>query len=264
MEQILLVGKCVRTQTDSNDVELYYELLAEIDVKTFYRIYSDKERTIVVNVCSAKDFKKYYKSLSFKPYDSRVENSLNESNQTKFNYNVIDKFQSKNSVSGLLFAETEGITLHEAKDWLNNKVTSDEGVICPCCNRYTRRYKRKITKSMILGLHLIKKSGKTDYIHLQEFFKNQDCPSSTFGDVAKLRFWGLIDKLETERPDGSHRNGFYRITQQGIDFLEGKLKVPPYVIIRNDIPVSFSTDEPIGVFESSLQGFNFRDLMDNK
>lgn len=137
----------------------------------------------------------------------------------------------------------------------------DVGCKCPACNRFIKQYKRKLTSSMAHALILLYKSGLRDYVHMAEFLKNKPCPSSIYGDVSKFRFWGILDKQEDERDDGNPNNGYYKITEKGIQFCEGLIEVPKYIEIKNNRMVSQS--EELTTIQGALGNkFNYNELMD--
>src|SRR5271167_915579 len=51
------------------------------------------------------------------------------------------------------------------------------------------------------------------------------------GDWAKLRHWGFLIEKPEVRDDGSKRNGFYKITQRGIDFVHGRIHVRKFIYL---------------------------------
>lgn len=91
-------------------------------------------------------------------------------------------------------------------------------VQCPCCNmKYNIIYKRHLYHSIITGLkNLYAGHGAT----------------SSIGDFAKLRYWGLIERAEGKK------QGQWRITPLGIDFVEGRARLPESVIVKNNVVIA--------------------------
>jgi len=96
----------------------------------------------------------------------------------------------------------------------------DKGVICPCCDQFAKKYKRKFNSTMARALIIIYRAGR-DWVHLEELFKNTPkIPSSIRSNASILRWWQMIRRKEGEKDDGNPNNGFYKITDLGIAFVE--------------------------------------------
>ena len=98
---------------------------------------------------------------------------------------------------------------------------------------------------------------------MENYFKDiLDLPSSIRGDCPKLRFWGLIEPVsEAALPeDGNPNNGYYRITDLGRKFAEGKVLLQSKVKIYNNKFYGFSGPE-IDVWKALKNKFNYNLLM---
>lgn len=113
-----------------------------------------------------------------------------------------------------------------------------KGATCPCCNQYVKIYKRLITGAMGYGLLLLvredlRRAGRP--IHVEDYLKSlQGIPSSIRGDISKLCWWGLLERVPGERGDGSRRVGLYRVLPAGRRFAEGRMRVPKYAKVYNN------------------------------
>lgn len=113
----------------------------------------------------------------------------------------------------------------------------DEGLTCPCCQQHVQRYSRPITSAMAAGLILFYyqqiRNPETQWIHAEEFFKEKrGLPSSIRGDFSKLRFWGLIQANDESE-------GYYRVTDKGMDFVKLSAKVESHVMLYNNKSYGF-------------------------
>lgn len=90
-------------------------------------------------------------------------------------------------------------------------------------------------------------------VHVEDFFKQKDCPSSVRGDFAKLRYWSLINR-HSERP------GYYSITPKGQFFVGGQICVPRYCFIFNNECYGFS-DERTDINHALGDRFSYKELM---
>ena len=136
-----------------------------------------------------------------------------------------------------------------------------KGIKCPCCNQHVRLYKRNITSAMAYALIIIHRSGNTSFFHIENYFKKINCPASIRGDFPKLRFWGLIEKKSDLRPDGSNRNGYYRITGKGRDFVNNNITVLKYLYLYNNKVQATEPDELVNIHTCLTQKFNYNELM---
>ena len=152
-------------------------------------------------------------------------------------------------------------TLDEIRDFLRKNWS--EGTHCPACKQSVKLYKRSLTSSMAYGLILLSKADVEDaegWIHIEDYFKSLDIPSSIRGDISKLVYWGLLEKYEGKRDDGSNRNGKYRVTPKGYDFVRGKLEVYSHGFMYNNEFKGF-TGELIKIRGALGQKFNYDELM---
>lgn len=161
-----------------------------------------------------------------------------------------------------ILTEKSLYTLQEAQEFLNDNLK--KGLHCPCCGQFAKRYKRKITSSMVMALIFIyRKNVKTrDWIHVEDYLKNiEGIPSSIRGDSSKLRYWGLIEKKHGEKEDKNPDNGYYRMTEKGEMFVKGLIKIPKYVFIYNDNVECFDVTTEVEIRECFKNKFSYDELM---
>ena len=128
-----------------------------------------------------------------------------------------------------------------------------------------QRYKRPITWGMAYGLIALyvwhKKVNYTSWCHVENYLKDIHCAASVRGDFPKLRFWGLIDSKSNESSDRRLDGvGFYRITDKGRGFVEGKMKVFSHAIIYNNKCAGFS-DKEITIKDALKKKFDYSKLI---
>lgn len=153
-------------------------------------------------------------------------------------------------------------TLEDAKTWLRERLS--DGADCPCCNQFTKLYVRSFLATMAYTLIQLNRASRegTPWIHIQEMLTKARAPSSiaSSGDYAKMRFWGLIEPCPERREDGSKRNGYWRITDAGRAFVEGKTAIPSHVLVFGDTFLGTS-GPPVTVREALGKKFNYTELM---
>jgi len=161
-------------------------------------------------------------------------------------------------------------TLEEAKTWLGDRV--GRGARCPCCDRFTKEYRRKFNKSVAYVLLLIDRyyrrpDVKPDaWLHVPSYLAEMtaDTPrraAAVRGDWAKLKLWNLIEEKTGERDDGSKRAGLYRITKLGRQFVNREVMIPAYVHIYNGKLVPRQVKTMISFDDALGDGFNYDEIM---
>ena len=153
-------------------------------------------------------------------------------------------------------------TIEQAKQFL--RANYKNGVNCPCCGLFVKRYKRKINSSMAYGCILLTRHLKVgDVFHIGEFFKPfLDVSAHLCGDIAKLRYWNLIEKIEGERSDGSSRIGYYKITKELFLFVNGDRKVASHVYLFDNKILGYS-DDYCNIKQALGAKFNYDELMNS-
>jgi hypothetical protein len=122
------------------------------------------------------------------------------------------------------------------------KKNIDEGYICKCCGGLVKRYTRSMNANMCRALILLYKNREKGFVHVEKLLQENNYKRC--GDYTYLRWYKLIEPLLENRPDGSSRNGYYRITGLGILFAENKSTV----------------QEKFLMFQNECQGFKGADI----
>lgn len=157
------------------------------------------------------------------------------------------------------------VTLPEARAAVRRM--AEKGGECPCCDQYVKIYRRNLNSGManvLLRVHrYFLRHPDHEWLHVSKFLAEHKIQRA---DEAKLCFWGLLIKQGGERKDGSKRNGFYRISEKGIEFAEGRLAVPKYVWLLNNKVLGFSNgvDYPqatVTVQDALSDQFDYREIM---
>lgn len=169
-------------------------------------------------------------------------------------------------------------TLAEAEAILRDRLFEqlDDGTHCPVCTQYAKRYRRPLTSAMAYALVLVAKellsrstrpglnSFEREWLHVENFLKNYPgIPSSIRGDFAKLQHWGLVAPAWGLREDGSKRNGYYKVTPGGYDFVHGRFAIPSHVTLYNNKRQGHSSPggKPISIKDALGKQFNYREIM---
>jgi hypothetical protein len=150
------------------------------------------------------------------------------------------------------------LTLDQAIDALFDGL--EDGTKCLCCGQLAKLYKRPIYSTVAAQLIRFYRH------HGQHWGNLPDTPdmlakSSGGGDFAKLRYWGIIEAREDEiRPDGSDRNGWWRVTDIGVSFIKGETKLKKYARVYDGELIDLWGDEA-SIEDALGKNFVYRELM---
>jgi hypothetical protein len=123
--------------------------------------------------------------------------------------------------------------LVEARERLYTALHRGDLQTCPCCDQKVKLSRRAINASMLKQLlHLARAAGlTTDWVDWIGALR--EARSSTSGDYAKIRHWGLVEPWSGARSETRTR-GHWRLTRSGIAWLKGESAVPKYAHLYND------------------------------
>ena len=136
------------------------------------------------------------------------------------------------------------------------KQAEENGIHCPCCDQFVKVYQRQIHSTMARSLIFMWKRAKMEGCHLPTVLGKWNT-----GDVAKLQYWGLIEPiLEPLRDDGSRRNGWWKITPLGRQWLFDEASVQKYAFVYNQQLLRL--DGPfVSIKDCLTKRFNYAELM---
>lgn len=170
-------------------------------------------------------------------------------------------------------ARVHGRKPPQSVSWLDSHL-SEEGTVCPACEQFVKLYKRKLYSTMALALVRVYKyftsPNASEWLHLPKYLASTtDAWRFAGGDEAKLVYWGFLEALGGAREDDSRRNGFYKITENGVKFIKGEIVVPKYTYIYNqDVwgqsDGTFFPREMTDIHEAFGSRFSYRDLMEGE
>jgi hypothetical protein len=147
-----------------------------------------------------------------------------------------------------------GETLVEARQRLQDHL--DEGLTCPCCGQFAKRYRRKFNSGQARALiNIYKRGGRADldwvYIPLL---------SAKSREEGKIAYWGLLKEAEERREDGG-RAGWWRVTPIGENFIINGLRIPKYVFVYNATCFGFDKNEMVTIQDCLGNKFDLSELM---
>lgn len=154
-------------------------------------------------------------------------------------------------------------TIAEAKKYINDNF--EEGVECPCCERFTRLNKYSFHTGMAKCLILIRRGMESDqldcgWLRVENYLFS--IGHQLRGYHSKLKYWGLIEQRENTDTSKAH-SGYWRLTSKGSRFISGRMKLPKKVFLFNDTIFGFS-DETGDIHDMLNKKFDYAELMGRK
>lgn len=142
----------------------------------------------------------------------------------------------------------------------------EKGINCICCGQRVQLYNYKLFASSAIALIRLYSLTRENYGH-KTYFHIKDYAEAGEGrprahHFAELRFWGLIEK-STENPDSAKKSsGYWKITEKGKNFVEGKLKVHSRILIFNNTFAGYAKNSELINIKDSLENkFDYTELM---
>lgn len=154
----------------------------------------------------------------------------------------------------------EEMTLSEAKSWLREQVRNG-GARCPCCTQNVKVYRRSLpsatARTMIAMYH--QDEGR-DYVYLPTLLDTIKKTAYQGGYATYGHYWGLMERQDGRRDDGSNRVGWWRLTDLGRSFVRGTATVPRYAHIYDSRLLSFSGPQ-FSIRQALGTRFDYDELM---
>lgn len=146
------------------------------------------------------------------------------------------------------------VLLDEAQEWLRENV--EDGARCPCCTQHAKVYRRKINAGAARALIVMWQRVGQNWCHVP----STEHLSRVGGELARLRFWALIEESPEPREDGG-RAGWWRLTEHGKQFILDQVRVAKYARVYDGRCLSLDHGEMVGIRDVLGSNFNYSDLM---
>lgn len=152
----------------------------------------------------------------------------------------------------------DGLSVEEAKLFIEQNV--DKGILCPCCNQFVKKYKRKLHHSMALTLIYLCRYDRRAYnwIDVKDFLRQYKLKNTH--DWTLLKHWGLIHEKPKDETSKTRTSGYWKITEKGYLFMENKIRVPERIILLNNDFLGYS-ENTTDIKEALGNYFNYEELM---
>lgn len=146
-------------------------------------------------------------------------------------------------------------TLQEARRLVADK--KDDGIECPCCRQFAKRYRRRLNKGMVLALAWIYQMGSPE----REWVFLPDAPRHVMRnrEHGRLAAWGFIEAKPNADPTKKD-SGYWRITENGSQFIEGRRLALSHCYFFGGEAPELDHAEYLHVSDV-VRGFDYRELM---
>lgn len=137
------------------------------------------------------------------------------------------------------------------------KVLQGDGGHCPCCKRFGKYNAFTITQKNAQALVWIYKNGGVDdWANTAKNAPREFMQAKTF---TNMRYWGLIEPHPNDNKE-KKGSGYWRITQKGINYMNGQMRLPKKAFVYNRKLVGFG-EQQIYFSECFKERFNFEEVM---
>lgn len=186
---------------------------------------------------------------------------------SKHGINYYDNPPLGTAIKELVFKYSDGSkdsAIQVIKQDIFNPKTMAEGKKCPCCEQHVEMHKKNIDSMMayrLFKLYNLNNNSDRTYFHVEDDIK---VPNKLGGGWAKLRHWGLIEQKPKVEGEGNGRtSGFWKITEKGMMFVEGKIMVEEHVRLYNGKKYEVK-GKLVSINDCLKNKFNYNDLKNGK
>jgi hypothetical protein len=158
-------------------------------------------------------------------------------------------------------AEEGALALEDVRAWLLENM--DRGARCHCCNQFVKVYNRKLNSGMaacLVVLNRLQKLEPGQWLYVPDLVQAHPVLANS-REYPKLRYWGLVETRETDDPDKKD-SGYWRVTELGGEFAEGRVTIPSHVRIYDRRLLDFS-GEDVDIEACLGNKFSYRELMES-
>lgn len=145
----------------------------------------------------------------------------------------------------------------------------DEGSVCPCCDRFGKRYKRTLNATIghaILAMLALHEKTKAEWLHvkdIRDLMLKTGCKAThPTGEIGKAVYYALVEQKENE-DTRKRKSGLWRLTADGMEFARGESTIPRFIYLYNDQlhGERFDTSEFVSINDVLGKKFDYSELM---
>ena len=124
-------------------------------------------------------------------------------------------------------------------------------------------YKRTMTSApaiWMIKLYRINGAEGREFVYMPKVLDTMKGTPAQGGYGNLGQHWELVERKRGIREDGSNRVGFWRLNDDGRDFVLGNLLVPKHAYVYNSRVFDFDGPD-WSIYDALGEGFDYNDLM---
>tara|TARA_R110002060_G_scaffold2549_3_gene4261 strand:+ start:2689 stop:3198 length:510 start_codon:yes stop_codon:yes gene_type:complete len=134
----------------------------------------------------------------------------------------------------------------------------DKGMICPCCDKFTRAYRRNFNSTMSRSLIWLVKIWEAENPWV-DVPKNAPRWLVRSNQLPSVRWWDLIERCPNDNPEVKH-SGLWRPTQKGLEFVYKRTKIPSKALTYDGKVIALEGDM-VTIEDTLGTKFHYAELM---
>lgn len=135
----------------------------------------------------------------------------------------------------------------------------DEGIRCPCCDKFAKRYQRSLSHSQVKSLVALYRHMLAHPEEPWHYVKDFD-PNDGGNVFCKARYWGLVDWRPDPKDQDKKCSGYWTLTAQGVAFLRNRQPIQKYALVYNGACEGLE-GELVYVEQCLQKKFSYKELM---
>lgn len=173
---------------------------------------------------------------------------------------LIDKIPDERVRADLLasidsnFRRLEGFDLLAVLIPVLESFERKSGSSCPVCKTHFRRYRRRIRETLSRDLVRLSRLGP-GFFHIRDFTDGRNS-----SDFSIVEIFGLAKPKPNVKNPKRRTLGFWELTEAGKAFVEGRTRIPSFLIVEGGEVVETSS-ELSHVSELIGTGFDYSDVL---
>lgn len=144
------------------------------------------------------------------------------------------------------------MTVRDARKRLLAEFRSEGEARCHECGHHLRLQRRTLTRHLAEVMILMYQRRRRGWVYVPGL------PGQRATDFSVVRYWGLVEQRSYR--DGAVRRGWFRLTADGIAWLDGEITVPKF-IYTHDSACLRKDGPPWRVADALGKNFNYDDFM---
>ena len=152
-----------------------------------------------------------------------------------------------------------GASLEEAIAYV--RANLDDGVRCPCCDKYARRYRRSFNSTMARSLlWLVVEWDKNSQVGWVDVPKAGPRWLVKSNQLPTVRWWGMVERPPDTEDSALKHSGLWRPTDLGVRFALRQVRVPSKAVTYDGQVEGLEGDE-ITIVDALGKKFDYAELM---